>query len=659
MRIRILILVAILLLVLPAVTVISKPVVEWTRTYKCNEGYLLKFSSIAITSKHIYIIGTLKDSATGKYNMYLIVTDHQGNLRNKIKIGIEGARGYDVKAEEIDGDEYVYIAGYHYTGGKYSQLVIAYKNLGVLWIRKWYKPTGAYESAFGMVIHGDKIYVVGERYESQYRAVLTCLRKSDGKILWMKDWTKDKGVFFWMSRITMYNNEIYLFGGLEKVDRLALVVLKYSLDGDLLSVNEYDSGEKSGTYVRGVAIYNDNIYVAGEVWKNFENTAVLWKFDTNLNKIWEGTYGETGAFNWFTDIVIFKEHIYAIRNVEHWKADESKIIVSKFDLNGNQKWMKEYHGSVVLGFRLEVYGNRIYLCGVEGPSLKNTLDMELLLMSIGDYFNLKVETLKPDCWIAVDGDRKPGPVAEYELLIGEHELQVASEVVEDGVKYVFKEWSDGATENPRTIDLVQDMELGTIYDLQYMVEVETEYSTASGGGWYNEGETATISIAETQVEHGNGTRRVFEGWSSDGAIVSTQGTYSFTVTEPRLYMAEWKTQYYVTAATQYSTASGEGWYDKDSVAVVAVAQTVIQGIPYNKVFKGWRDETGAIVSTQQTYSVVVDKPKTLTAVWEEELNIMVIGAVGIGVLALAIIVVLLKRRKPSPPTYPPPPPPPP
>ncbi len=60
--------------------------------------------------------------------------------------------------------------------------------------------------------------------------------------------------------------------------------------------------------------------------------------------------------------------------------------------------------------------------------------------------------------------------------------------------------------------------------------------------------------------------------------------------------------------------TGAGTYKEgDEVTVTAEDKE-------DKVFKGWRDESGKIVSTEKSYKFTVSAEKTLTAVYEDKAN---------------------------------------
>ena len=60
--------------------------------------------------------------------------------------------------------------------------------------------------------------------------------------------------------------------------------------------------------------------------------------------------------------------------------------------------------------------------------------------------------------------------------------------------------------------------------------------------------------------------------------------------------------------------NGESKFYKDGESVTVTANEPAEG----KVFKGWKDESGNIVSTEKEYTFKVEKGKTLTAVYEDK-----------------------------------------
>jgi photosystem II stability/assembly factor-like uncharacterized protein len=97
----------------------------------------------------------------------------------------------------------------------------------------------------------------------------------------------------------------------------------------------------------------------------------------------------------------------------------------------------------------------------------------------------------------------------------------------------------------------------------------------------------------------------------------------------------------VSATTEHGNVSGVGWYKVGSTATITVSPTIVaDGIFTNYVFKGW-SVNGSIVSTSPSYTFIVNKPVTLTAVWRVEANIFTICLTVGGVLFIVLLAVIV------------------
>jgi hypothetical protein len=104
---------------------------------------------------------------------------------------------------------------------------------------------------------------------------------------------------------------------------------------------------------------------------------------------------------------------------------------------------------------------------------------------------------------------------------------------------------------------------------QYRVTVISSFGSTTGGGWYDAGTTASVSVSSSTVSSGSATREVFAGWSGD-ASGSGATSALMTMDGPKTATATWETQYRVTYATsgnvlEVTTPSTE-WIDSGSVA---------------------------------------------------------------------------------------------
>ncbi len=115
-------------------------------------------------------------------------------------------------------------------------------------------------------------------------------------------------------------------------------------------------------------------------------------------------------------------------------------------------------------------------------------------------------------------------------------------VLGEGVKKVFAGWTGDVEGKSAEITFRVDSPktVKALWDTYYLVSVETPIGTASGGGWYREGETARISVWPTET--GFLVRDVFSHWELDGEEIS-EPEVEFTVTGPVRAVAVWRKDY--------------------------------------------------------------------------------------------------------------------
>ena len=142
------------------------------------------------------------------------------------------------------------------------------------------------------------------------------------------------------------------------------------------------------------------------------------------------------------------------------------------------------------------------------------------------------------------------------------------------------------------------------------VLVDGSSITAQTSFTWNIDSTHTLD-ADSGYEPSSGTRLVFTQWS-DG---STSDPQTITVTGDATYTALWKTQYLLTIDVSPSgggsTSPSPGGYWYDPATSVTVTETPSSGY----VFDYW-DLDGSNVGTGVSYTVTLDAPHSLTAVFQ-------------------------------------------
>ncbi len=233
---------------------------------------------------------------------------------------------------------------------------------------------------------------------------------------------------------------------------------------------------------------------------------------------------------------------------------------------------------------------------------------------------------------------------ELHLLPGTYLVKVEDvHAVSRSFRLAFRGWEDGATDNPRAVKLRGHLELRAVYVKEYLVEVEAVYGEAAGGGWYEEGSIALISINPIYA-HGNSTRRVFVGWEGD--VVSPKPTVEVYVDGPKTLRARWKTQY--ACSFKFMDALGARALYPPLKATLALGSevVVIDGASTVWLDAGcWRLVEvvwqGVDVKPMDVDVLVVDKPKSFTLLCRVyDLELSVTDVFGVPVEGAQVEVVL-------------------
>ncbi len=110
--------------------------------------------------------------------------------------------------------------------------------------------------------------------------------------------------------------------------------------------------------------------------------------------------------------------------------------------------------------------------------------------------------------------------------------------------------------------------------------------------------------------------------------------------------AVYVTQHLLTLVGAGENATVAGWYDADSVATFSTNQyqpiTGLLGeIGAKSTFQGWYENTQLITSSPNG-TISMDKPHTLTAVWQ--IDYTVPGGITLGIVAAIVVAYLVVRR---------------
>ncbi len=150
------------------------------------------------------------------------------------------------------------------------------------------------------------------------------------------------------------------------------------------------------------------------------------------------------------------------------------------------------------------------------------------------------------------------------------------------------------------------------YSTQYLLTAQTAYSSIIGGGWYDSGSVAQLTMKDAEVDEGQGTRLIFTGWSGDAAGSNVTST-PILMNSPKTAIGGWKTQFSLTINTDpagVENFQGAGWYDSGTQATFSTPHNVQVSGDSRLRFGSW---SGDHIGASSTGSVVMDRPKVVTA----------------------------------------------
>ena len=215
-------------------------------------------------------------------------------------------------------------------------------------------------------------------------------------------------------------------------------------------------------------------------------------------------------------------------------------------------------------------------------------------------------------------------------------------------RYVFVRWSgdySGSTSSG-SVTMDSSKTVTAIYQTQYLLTVTAQPANVpspQGGGWYNAGDTATLTAPSLNVGGSDGSRLLFSGWSVDGNN-QAGSPLSLQMNAPHTVTAQYKQQYYLTVSSDRGVTSGSGWYDAGTTVPINVSTPPGPSFGVNFVFNGWQ---GGVTSSSQSTQVVMDGPKTVTATWRTDSTVLYVTIAAFIVAILLVAGFFFKSQRRS------------
>jgi hypothetical protein len=177
------------------------------------------------------------------------------------------------------------------------------------------------------------------------------------------------------------------------------------------------------------------------------------------------------------------------------------------------------------------------------PKTVNTIIFGISLTPVAVKVNVPAAVV-----VSIDGVPQPPGPAVVGVALGEHNVTVPSVVqVDPTTRLLLDHWPDGATDTNRTFFINGDANFDVAYTTQYLLTATGPQATASGAGWYNEGQTATFSVAATEPMGGIlgalGGKLNFQGWYESGQLLTTLTMGTVLMNGPHTVTAVFQADY--------------------------------------------------------------------------------------------------------------------
>jgi hypothetical protein len=150
--------------------------------------------------------------------------------------------------------------------------------------------------------------------------------------------------------------------------------------------------------------------------------------------------------------------------------------------------------------------------------------------------------------VSLDGvEQTPGPISTA-VSVGQYNTTIPAMVsVDNSTRLRFDRWADGFNQPSRLVSVKSDETFEAVYVTQHRLTITDEEATAKGTGWYDEGTTATISIASIKRMSGLlgmlGGKLYFQGWIENGKFITNSTTGTISMNQPRNLTVLWQADY--------------------------------------------------------------------------------------------------------------------
>ena len=195
-----------------------------------------------------------------------------------------------------------------------------------------------------------------------------------------------------------------------------------------------------------------------------------------------------------------------------------------------------------------------------------------------------------------------------------------AQVFHSDTRYVFEKWSDDG-DTVHTVAAESDTIFQCDFLTYFYVDVQSEFGSPSGEGWYLSGSDAVIAV-DSLISFGDTTRALFSEW--DGTIANNNPSFSINVTNPVVETANWQVQHFLAVVSDYGNPVGAGWYNAGDSAYFHVDSISDVSTTERFVFSSWvATGTDGYSGSEANSFVVMNHPVTESAIWQHEFYLQI------------------------------------
>jgi len=168
-----------------------------------------------------------------------------------------------------------------------------------------------------------------------------------------------------------------------------------------------------------------------------------------------------------------------------------------------------------------------------------------------------------------------------------------------------------------------------LWETEFLLNVNSEYGTPEGTGWYTKGATVSITVAPDTVVTDVDERYFFDSWNGegDGSYTGKDRSKSFTIDTCITETVIWQKQYSLTtrskpAGTGSITLSPQGlWYGSGATWYNSGDTVKVEAIP--GAADPFTEFTGDLGGSTNPQNLIMSEPKEVTANFKDFIHLKI------------------------------------